>query len=281
MKFYNNTLLHIFIITSLFILTFPACEAPIEAQSSQSIIPPRTADSLALDSIPIGLKKLLRAYPEQHLKATKNSLIWPDSTVMLYQDSILEKSFEQLLNQPDLQDQMAIPYPKGTDYELPSRNADPGRIRFEPFFLKMYGATKAEVQKKLVTIDFLGTKLRVSRINGVDKKLLQVATELAKYPDLKQYLENIGGSFNWRKIAGTERMSMHSFGITIDINVKYANYWRWAVSDKSEDGKRAIVYKNRIPMQIVKIFEANGFIWGGKWYHYDTMHFEYRPELLD
>jgi D-alanyl-D-alanine carboxypeptidase len=23
-----------------------------------------------------------------------------------------------------------------------------------------------------------------------------------------------------------------------------------------------------------------GFIWGGKWYHYDTMHFEYRPELM-
>jgi hypothetical protein len=28
------------------------------------------------------------------------------------------------------------------------------------------------------------------------------------------------------------------------------------------------------------VFEKHGFIWGGKWYHYDTMHFEYRPELL-
>jgi peptidoglycan LD-endopeptidase CwlK len=33
-------------------------------------------------------------------------------------------------------------------------------------------------------------------------------------------------------------------------------------------------------MEIVKIFEKYGFIWGGKWYHYDTMHFEYRPELI-
>jgi peptidoglycan LD-endopeptidase CwlK len=39
-------------------------------------------------------------------------------------------------------------------------------------------------------------------------------------------------------------------------------------------------YQNKIPIEIVKIFEANGFIWGGKWWHYDTMHFEYRPELL-
>ena len=28
------------------------------------------------------------------------------------------------------------------------------------------------------------------------------------------------------------------------------------------------------------IFEKHGFIWGGRWYHYDTMHFEYRPELV-
>jgi peptidoglycan LD-endopeptidase CwlK len=28
------------------------------------------------------------------------------------------------------------------------------------------------------------------------------------------------------------------------------------------------------------VFEKHGFIWGAKWYHYDTMHFEYRPELL-
>jgi hypothetical protein len=34
-----------------------------------------------------------------------------------------------------------------------------------------------------------------------------------------------------------------------------------------------------MPQEIVDIFERHGFIWGGKWYHYDTMHFEYRPEL--
>jgi hypothetical protein len=28
------------------------------------------------------------------------------------------------------------------------------------------------------------------------------------------------------------------------------------------------------------VFEQHGFIWGGRWAHYDTMHFEYRPELL-
>ena len=34
------------------------------------------------------------------------------------------------------------------------------------------------------------------------------------------------------------------------------------------------------PAAIVKAFEDEGFIWGGKWHEYDLMHFEYRPELI-
>jgi hypothetical protein len=33
-------------------------------------------------------------------------------------------------------------------------------------------------------------------------------------------------------------------------------------------------------MEVIKIFEEYGFIWGGNWALIDTMHFEYRPELL-
>jgi hypothetical protein len=41
-----------------------------------------------------------------------------------------------------------------------------------------------------------------------------------------------------------------------------------------------LLYRNEIPWEIVEIFERHGFVWGGKWYHYDTMHFEYRPEIV-
>ncbi|MDR1839603.1 MAG: M15 family metallopeptidase, partial [Treponema sp.] len=34
------------------------------------------------------------------------------------------------------------------------------------------------------------------------------------------------------------------------------------------------------PQKVIKIFETYGFIWGGKWLFFDTMHFEYRPEIL-
>ena len=39
--------------------------------------------------------------------------------------------------------------------------------------------------------------------------------------------------------------------------------------------------RTTVPKEIVDVFEKYGFIWGGRWYHYDTMHFEYRPELFD
>ena len=64
---------------------------------------------------------------------------------------------------------------------------------------------------------------------------------------------------------------MHSWGAAIDLNTVRAAYWLWP---------RAVAAET-LPAQIIDIFERHGFIWGGKWLHYDTMHFEYRPELLN
>ena len=89
---------------------------------------------------------------------------------------------------------------------------------------------------------------------------------------LKRYAYPPAGTYNCRTVADTGQPSMHSWGSAIDINTAHADYWQW----HSSGG-----YINRIPAEIVAIFERHGFIWGGKWAHYDTMHFEYRPELLD
>jgi len=59
------------------------------------------------------------------------------------------------------------------------------------------------------------------------------------------------------------------------LGAKPSHYWRW-----SGTTGEPTPYRNAIPHELVEIFERHGFIWGGKWYHYDTMHFEYRPELL-
>lgn len=232
--------------------------------------------------IPQGIQKLLEAYPEYLESATANTLYWKDSTEMKYNDGIKDKDFQTLLYSPDLEDQMSMSYPVGKDYLIPPENFDPGRIRYEPFFLKMYGESASQVRKKLVSVAWMpkttNKRLMITSVNGVNEKLQAVSNELDTLPPaLKKYVTETAGTFNWRKISGTNRLSAHSFGIAIDINTKYADYWRW---NMPKNPRQKLDYKNRIPMEIVKIFEKYGFIWGGKWYHYDTMHFEYRPELL-
>jgi peptidoglycan LD-endopeptidase CwlK len=231
-----------------------------------------------------GLQRLLNAYPN-HIKAVgENHIEWLDGTKMTYDDGKGKKAFKDLLDNPDIEDQFVFDYTAGVAETAPARNHDPGRIRYEPFFFKMYGNSKAEVQKNLTTITWMpktyNVKLQVTKVNDVHKKMEALSAELDARPEFHKYLANPGGTFNWRKIAGTNRQSTHSFGTTIDINVDFSNYWRWAVKDATEDSPVQIIYKNRIPLELVAIFEKHGFIWGGKWYHYDTMHFEYRPELL-
>ena len=70
-------------------------------------------------------------------------------------------------------------------------------------------------------------------------------------------------------------MSNHSFGTAIDLNVKKSAYWKW-----DPPAKLATFSRKDWPTELIEIFERHGFVWGGKWWHYDTMHFEYRPELI-
>ena len=91
-------------------------------------------------------------------------------------------------------------------------------------------------------------------------------------PTLARFFRDLGGTFATRTIAGTDRTSAHAWGIAIDIDTSQADYWR--------NGPKR-VWRNRIPSSIVDAFEAEGFVWGGRWFHHDTMHFEYRPELFD
>ena len=142
----------------------------------------------------------------------------------------------------------------------------------------MYGATEDQVRKNLVSVDWFGQKIMFTKVNDADKHLKAVAEELKQHPEFKKYFKS-EGTFYWRPVRGAKRLSAHSYGMTIDIGGDFKTYWLWANPNAKETTK-GIKYQNKMPQEIVKIFENHGFIWGGRWYHYDTMHFEYRPEIL-
>jgi hypothetical protein len=237
---------------------------------------PRSAAE-APQAVPIGLRHLLEAYPEHLAAAEPGALLWRDGSRMPYDGSRTAASAESRLDQPSLRDQMAEAYPKGDAGIPPAPKTDPGRVRFPAFFYKMYGGSAREVEGQLVSVRWLphhGDRiLRVTRVNGVARQVQAISQELdALPPALRQFVDHPAGAYLWRPIAGTQRPSAHAFGIAIDIDAQGSDYWRWAGAHPS--------YRNRLPLEIVRIFERHGFIWGGKWSHFDTMHFEYRPELL-
>lgn len=227
------------------------------------------------------LDRLVAAYPEFLAGHDGTQLTWKDGTVMPFDDG-REKTFDERLVEADLDDQFLLTYMPGPTLDDPLVNFDPGRIRSEAFFKKMYGdCKKGEVQKKLVSVPWLpkhgGKPIKVTPVNGVAEKLQRVSEELdALPPELMKFLLPASGTFNCRNVSRTDRSSAHGFGIAIDINAKFGDYWEWNRPKRSE----SLPYRNQVPWEIAAIFEKHGFIWGGKWYHFDTLHFEYRPELI-
>ena len=235
--------------------------------------------TLPVEKIAASLKT---SYPGLIKDVEGNGVVFADGTRLPLDDGQSHKSFDDWLETPDIEDMFRIPYAAGDAKSSPALNADPGRARNSAFFAKIYGDCRGgNFAKSLVDAVWLpkksGAKLKVTKINGVADRLAAVSLELDALPaSFDAYLFPSAGTYNCRVVAGTKNMSAHSYGIAIDIAVKHAHYWRWTKSA----GRGAIDYKNEIPMEIVRVFEKHGFIWGGKWHHYDTMHFEYRPELL-
>jgi len=221
------------------------------------------------------VEALTRCYEGAFTLRDANTIEWDDGVIQSIDDGDV-KDFETALAEADIEDQSSIPYPKGPIEGAPGYNEDPGRIRNTAFFKNLYGGSAAEVEASLKPLVWMpgvfNKTILFNTRHGAWDSLNRVSKELAALDSrFHPYLASIGGTYLWRPIQGTDRLSPHSFGIAIDINVAYSHYWLW---DKEYE------YRNSVPEEIVAVFEKHGFIWGGKWYHYDTMHFEYRPELL-
>ena len=121
-----------------------------------------------------------------------------------------------------------------------------------------------------------GPVSRVSReLDFLRKSDAQVSSFLHQLAEMDGY--------NYRYVEGTRSRSLHSYGTAIDFIPKRQHgysYWQWAMSRVPDWW--TIPYADRWmpPPALVRAFERQGFIWGGKWLYFDTMHFEYRPEIL-
>lgn len=225
-------------------------------------------------ALPWGLRCLQRHYAVQVVAEDRGwSVTLPDGVRAVWDDG-RTKTLAQRLDNPDLEDTLALPYPTGGIEAVPAPGSDPGRIRHAGLFTAAYGPP-GKVPLERVAI--AGGSVRVHQ--RVAPALRRVAERLAALlsvdPTVRPFLRPLGGGFVHRRIAGTQRLSAHSWGIAVDINPHRGDYWRW------QQRGGTLRWRNRVPAAVVAAFEAEGFVWGGRWYHFDTPHFEYRPELLD
>jgi D-alanyl-D-alanine carboxypeptidase-like protein len=253
------------------VLALWACTWPASADEKYGAPPPE---------LRLHLDRLVRSYPDWIAGADDQNVILKNGARLPISDHRTDKSFDELLEHPDIDDRFYAPYPVGSAPKPPPRNADPGRVRYEPLFIAMYGdCRKNEVVPKLKTVEWLpahnGGRVAITAMNGVDQALGAVSRALDQLPsEFMKFLVPTAGTYNCRSVAGSSARSMHAYGAAIDLNVTHADYWRWSKNAS------APIWENRISIEIVRTFEQHGFIWGGYWYHFDTMHFEYRPELL-
>lgn len=239
--------------------------------------PPVAAPEAAPEAPP-GLRCLAAVYggtPERADQAWTLSV--PGAPPLPWDDG-RPKDPEARIAAPDLQDTLVPPYPHGAPQPVLDPAQDPGRARVEALFDAVYGGSAEQIQAHLVPVDFVGQTMRVHE--RVAPALARVSARLtaaiAADPGLAAFVTGpLGGTFNWRVVANTGRRSAHSWGIAVDVATARSSYWEW---DRAAG--RPVTWTNHIPEAVVAAFEAESFAWGGRWYHYDSMHFEYRPELF-
>lgn len=101
-----------------------------------------------------------------------------------------------------------------------------------------------------------------------------------QWNDDRSMVANNSSAFNYRLIAGTNRLSNHSHGLAIDINPALNPYTQ-------KDGIIVPLGANYDPTKpgtitkdgpVVTLFSSHGWGWGGDWERKDWQHFE-KPDV--
>ncbi len=165
------------------------------------------------------------------------------------------------------------------------------RIRAKSFVFYdcIYGKNRGEVEAHLKKIPIFKRKLYFNTENNAAKSIENVVNQIVEVAKqdkaIAQWIKSIRKiyTYNPRNIAEAEVKSMHSYGIALDFRFyreKGYVYWLWSSIFDPEWWDIPMKKRYQMPDKVISIFESNGFVWGGKWRKFDTMHFEYRPEII-
>ena len=204
-------------------------------------------------------------------------IIMNNNSKIIY-DDLKDKSINEKFYNADLEDLFIEKYPLEPINKVIELNKDPGRLRNYSLLENVYGKSKNEIEINLTTINTKFGDIIFNKCNGAAdnlKKAINDIWDIASGDNkINPFFTPISGTYNYRVIQDTGMLSPHSFGIAIDLNRNDSEYWKWVPKEKGDN--RIAIY----PKSVVESFEKYGFVWGGKWSHFDILHFDYRPEII-
>lgn len=139
-----------------------------------------------------------------------------------------------------------------------------------------YGTPNETGKGYLVTIDLPFTLKydgkpvkRLSCHKLVAEKLKAIFTDILKHYGLEEIkrlgIDNYGGCFNYRKMRGGSELSMHAFGIAIDLD---------PARNQLHETRKTARFARPEYKPMIDIFYKHGFESLGREKNYDWMHFQ-------
>lgn len=157
------------------------------------------------------------------------------------------------------------------------------------FLEVLFGRAESEIRRHGRSVTFLDHRMFVNSLLVEPLRAIERDIRASALTDqaVSNWIEglDITYSFIHRDIAGTQSRSYHAFGLAVDlVPFSYEGkqmYWRWSRVFNREGWSRIPMASRWTPPQaVVEAFENHGFVWGGKWSHFDNIHFEFRPEII-
>lgn len=260
-----------------------------EGPALAAVLPVPTPNPVAESS---DLDLRVRAFEQAYAALIDSVEYHEDDVVFVMGDARIHFQDGRLLDADRLDDSEQCD-PLFYEYSLkPLRAPRPveGRPRYCTHVVEaLWGRTESEIRQHGSSTRFLGHRMFlndfvVDALAEVEAELLERARTDAA---LAAWIDDIDITYTFidRGIAGSATRSQHAWGLAVDLvpNTYEGKqvYWRWSRA-WNRQGWSEIPLDDRWspPSAVVATFEKHGFIWGGKWAHFDQIHFEYRPEIL-
>lgn len=156
------------------------------------------------------------------------------------------------------------------------------------FLDALAGSSEMQIRSRSRRVIFLNRPVTVHElcVDALKRVEEEIWYQAHRSDEVRRFIMELKAVYStqWRMMRGVNNRSYHSYGLALDLIPRSTGgkhiFWLWSAARMWNWEKIPLGLRWSPPEEVVGAFEENGFIWGGKWYHFDGMHFEYRPEIL-